>query len=212
MAGQKFVVASTPYERVIHWVLAGTCLALVFTGLIIAVNSFAPLAEMLGGYRAVKDYHRFIGLVFTIALVFAVRHWYKEAGYIDKTDIEWMKAAGGYLWKAKIPEPYKYNAGQKLFFITVALYGAVMVATGLLLWFGKGLIWAPLMRWTVVFHALGVAVMGGFSMVHIYLGTVGTTGSLPVMTDGKVTEAWAKTHMPGYYREKILKVSRKAKA
>jgi formate dehydrogenase subunit gamma len=212
MAGQRVVIASTPYERVIHWVLAGTCLALVFTGLIIAVNSFAPLAEMLGGYRAVKEYHRFIGLVFTIALVFGVSHWYKEAGYIDKTDIEWMKAAGGYLWKAKIPEPYKYNAGQKLFFITVALYGAVMVATGLLLWFGKGLIWAPLMRWTVVFHALGVAVMGGFSMVHIYLGTVGTTGSLPVMTDGKVTEAWAKTHMPGYYREKIAKSHGKAKA
>ncbi len=211
MAGQRVVVASTPYERVVHWVLAGTCLLLVFTGLIIAVNALAPVAEMLGGYRVIKESHRFIGLVFTVVLFLAVRQWYKEAGYIDKSDIDWMKAAGGYLWKAKIPEPYKYNAGQKLFFITVALYGAVMVATGLLLWFGKGVIWAPFMRWTVVFHALGVAVMGGFSMVHIYLGTIGTSGSLPVMLDGKVTVAWAKTHMPGYYREKILKEHKKVK-
>jgi formate dehydrogenase subunit gamma len=212
MAQQRDIIASTYHERVIHWILAGTCLFLVFTGLIIAVRSFEPFAQILGGYGAVKELHEWVGLFFTVALVLAVRHWYKEAAYLDKTDIDWMKAAGGYLWDAQLPKPYKYNAGQKLFFITVALYGALMILTGFMLWFGKGFIWAPLMRWTVVFHALGVAVIGGFSMVHIYLGTIGTSGSLWVMTDGKVSKAWAKTHMPGYYHEKIAKSHGKGKA
>ncbi|MCE5280562.1 MAG: cytochrome b/b6 domain-containing protein [Deltaproteobacteria bacterium] len=42
----------------------------------------------------------------------------------------------GYLWHVeKIPEAGKYNPGQKLFFPAVAVFGALMVLTGLVMWF-----------------------------------------------------------------------------
>jgi len=201
-AKDKTIIASSAYERTVHWFLAIPCLLLVLTGLILAFRSFEPMAIIFGGYKAVMIVHRVCGLIFTAALFLTVQLWYKDAGYLDGSDIQWLMNAGGYLWKADIPEPYKYNAGQKLFFLTVAIYGVVMVITGFLLFF-KGNLNPIFMSWITGFHALGVMIIGGFSMVHIYLGTIGTEGSLHVMTHGKVSEAWAKTHMPGYYKEKI---------
>ncbi|MBN1882629.1 MAG: formate dehydrogenase subunit gamma [Deltaproteobacteria bacterium] len=201
-AKDKTIIASTAYERIVHWFLAIPCLLLVLTGVILAFRSFEPLAIIFGGYKSVVIIHRACGVIFTIALFLGIQIWYKYAGYLDKSDIQWLMNAGGYLWKADIPKPYKYNAGQKLFFLTVAGYGVVMVITGFLLFF-KGSLNPTLMSWVVAFHALGVMIIGGFAMVHIYLGTIGTEGSLYVMTDGKVSKAWAKTHMPGYYKEKI---------
>jgi len=198
----KTIIASSAYERTVHWILAISCLLLVLTGLLMAFRSFEPLAIILGGYKSVTIIHSICGLFFAVTLILAIKLWYKDAGYLDGSDIEWLKNAGGYLWNADIPEPYKYNAGQKLFFLTVAIYGVVMVITGVLLWF-KGSLNPTFMSWVVAFHALGVMIIGGFSMTHIYLGTIGTEGSLDVMIGGKVSEAWAKTHMPGYYKEKI---------
>ena len=197
----KKVVVTTPTERVVHWVLAVSCLLLVVTGLMMAFRSFQPLASIFGGYRAVIAIHGISGLFFTVSLIWAITIWKKDAGSLNSDDIDWLKAAGGYLWDAKIPAPYKYNAGQKLFFITVALYGLVMVVTGFILWLGAGHLSPGFLRWMMVFHAFGVMVVGGFAMVHIYLGTIGTTGSVDAMLDGKVTEAWAKTHMTGWYKQ-----------
>lgn len=205
MAKEKMVVVTTPYERVVHWSLAGSCLLLVLTGLLMAFHSFKPLADILGGYLAVLWIHRIAGLVFTIFLFLGVGIWKKDAGSLDSSDIAWLKGAGGYLWDADIPAPYKYNAGQKLFFIVVALYGLVMVGTGILLWTSKGVIDASFMNWIMALHSFGVLVIGAFAMVHIYLGTIGTSGSLSAMTRGEVTEAWAKTHMTGWYNENVAK-------
>jgi formate dehydrogenase subunit gamma len=199
MADKKTVEVTTPYERTVHWFLAVSCLLLVLTGLIIAFKTFG--GDFLGGYRSVLWIHRILGLVFSVSLILAIKIWYKDAGSLDASDKDWLMVAGGYLWDAKVPEPYKYNAGQKLFFLAVACYGLIMVVTGLVLWAGKGALNPSFMRWMAVLHAFGVMVVGGFSMVHIYLGTIGTTGSAGAMLDGKVTEAWAKTHMAGWYKE-----------
>lgn len=200
MADKK-VIVTTPTERVIHWFLAISCLLLVITGLAIAFRSFEPVALIFGGYNTMITIHIILGLIFTIALFLAISIWKKDAGSINKEDILWMKGAGGYLWDAKLPEPYKFNAGQKMFFITVALYGLVMVVTGLILWLGMSSLGTGLLRWMMVLHAFGVMVLGGFAMVHIYLGTIGTSGSIDAVLDGKVTEAWAKTHMTKWYKE-----------
>lgn len=201
MAETKQIEASTPYERTVHWLLAIATLMLLLTGLTMIFRSFEPISQMFGGYRQVMWIHRISGLFFTGAIVLMVQLWYEDAGYLNPSDIMWLKNAGGYMWKAEVPAPYKYNAGQKLFFLTVAIYGVVMIITGFFLWFGKGYLNATLMTWMTVFHALGVMVIGAFSMAHIYLGTIGTDESLRVMTRGKVSEEWAKTHKTGWYKE-----------
>ncbi len=48
--------------------------------------------------------------------------------------------AGGYLWHVdKVPETGKYNPGQKMFFLTVAACGVLMIITGLIMWFPTAL-------------------------------------------------------------------------
>ena len=51
-------------------------------------------------------------------------------------DLEWIKFAGGYLWHVdNDPEVGKYNPGQKMFFLAVAVCGLMMLVTGVLMMF-----------------------------------------------------------------------------
>jgi formate dehydrogenase subunit gamma len=87
-----------------------------------------------------------------------------------------------------------------MFFLAVAIFGLVMVITGLIMWF-------PLMfpswfvRWLFTFHALGFVVISAFFFVHLYLGTIGSPGSAPAMFTGWVTRAWLKKQHPKWLKE-----------
>ena len=96
---------------------------------------------MFGGLKNLKLVHNFTGLVFAISLVLAIRMWWKEAGvFVFPEDLEWIKAAGGYLWHVdNVPETGKYNPGQKMFFLAVAASGVIMIVTGLIMWFPAAL-------------------------------------------------------------------------
>jgi len=195
------ILATDLKERVIHWVLAVSCLLLCFTGLIMMFHSLNFLAVIFGGLLGVKYVHNYTGIVFAISLVLAIGMWWKEAGIFSMPeDWEWVKAAGGYLWKVnKVPEVGKYNPGQKLFFLTVAVFGVLMVITGLLIWFP--IFSGAVTAWMILLHVLGFVVIFAFFFVHLYLGTIGSPGSLQAMTSGWVTRAWAKTHHPKWLAE-----------
>jgi formate dehydrogenase subunit gamma len=196
------IQATDWYERLVHWTLALSCLALCFTGLAMMFHSFNFIANMMGGLVVTKYMHNFTGLLFALALLLAIKMWWHEAGVFSMPeDLEWMKVAGGYLWHVdNVPEVGKYNPGQKMFFLAVVIFGAIMVITGLIMWF-------PLMfpswfvRWQFTFHALGFVVIFAFFFVHLYLGTIGSPGSLPAMTTGWVTRAWLKKQHPKWLKE-----------
>ncbi len=190
------------YERIVHWMLAGSCLLLCFTGLGMMFHSFSIIGEIMGGLIVVKYVHNFTGLLFLVALFLAIRMWWHEAGVFSMPeDLDWMMCAGGYLWHVeKVPEVGKYNPGQKMFFLAVALFGAIMVITGLIMWFPLSF---PdgLVRWMFTFHALGFVVIFSFFFVHLYLGTVGSPGSAPAMLTGWVTRAWLKKQHGKWLKE-----------
>ena len=196
------IQATDWYERLVHWMLAISCLVLCFTGLGMMFHSFNFIANMMGGLVVTKYVHNFTGLFFGIALYLAIKMWWHEAGVFSMPeDIEWMKSAGGYLWHVdKVPEVGKYNPGQKMFFLAVAIFGAVMVVTGIVMW-------VPLncpsgfVRWLFVLHALGFLVIFAFFFVHLYLGTIGSPGSAPAMFTGWVTRAWLKKQHPKWLKE-----------
>ncbi len=50
-------------------------------------------------------------------------------------------------------------------------------------------------------HALGFVVIFPFFFVHLYLGTIGSPGSLPAMTSGWVTRAWLMKQHPKWLKE-----------
>ncbi len=196
------IQATDWYEGLVHWMLAISCLVLCFTGLGIMFHSFNFIANMMGGLVVTKYVHNFTGLFFGVALFLAIKMWWHEAGvFTMPEDMEWMKAAGGYLWHVdEVPKVGKYNPGQKMFFLAVAIFGAIMVVTGVVMWFPVRFP-TGLVRWLFVLHVLGFAVIFPFFFVHLYLGTIGSPGSAPAMFTGWVTRAWLKKQHPKWLKE-----------
>ncbi len=92
-----------------------------------------------------------------------------------------------------------FNGGQKLYFWAIAVCGVLFLITGLLMWFDD-----IVPRWSVavsyVVHDLAALVMLGGLIIHIYEGTAHQPGTFRSMIDGTVTEKWAWTHHPAWYR------------
>jgi formate dehydrogenase subunit gamma len=190
------------YERVVHWMLALSCIFLCLSGLGMMFESLNFLGTIVGGLKSLKLLHNFVGLVFGLSLLLAIRMWWKEAGvFVFPEDLEWIKTAGGYLWHVdKVPETGKYNPGQKMFFLTVAACGLLMLLTGLIMWFPTALP-VGLVRWMYPLHALGFVAIFAFFFIHLYLGTIGNPGTVQAMITGWVTRGWLKKQHPGWLKE-----------
>jgi formate dehydrogenase subunit gamma len=93
-----------------------------------------------------------------------------------------------------------FNAGQKLYFWTIAISAIIFLITGLFLWFDH-----MIPRWVVavsyVLHDIGALIMLAGFIIHIYEGTAAAPGTFQSMVDGTVTEEWAWTHHPAWYEE-----------
>jgi formate dehydrogenase subunit gamma len=102
----------------------------------------------------------------------------------------------------KVPETGKYNPGQKMFFLTVALCGLLMLVTGFFMWFPQYFPFGmELLRWLYTLHVLGFVVIFAFFFVHLYLGTVGNPGTVQAMISGWVTRNWLKKQHPKWLKE-----------
>ena len=196
------ILITDGYERLVHWILALSCIILIVSGLGMMFESFNIFGTLVGGLKNLKLIHNFSGLIFAVGLLLAIWMWWKEAGvFVFPEDLEWFKVAGGYLWHVdKVPETGKYNPGQKMFFLTVAGFGVIMIITGLIMWFPSALP-VGLVRWMYPLHALGFVVIFAFFFVHLYLGTIGNPGTVQAMIHGWVTRGWLKKQHPGWLRE-----------
>ncbi len=196
------IKATGPFERVVHWCVALSCLFLCITGMGMMYHSLNFVGTLVGGMENLKNLHNYGGIFFAVSLLFAIIIWWKEAGIFSfPEDLQWILAAGGYLWKVeKVPEVGKYNPGQKMFFWAVSLFGTIMVVSGLIIWFPTGYAMATL-RLMYVLHALGFVVIFAFFFVHLYLVTIGAPGSAPAMFTGWVTRGWVKTQHPKWLKE-----------
>ena len=202
MKRKGLIKATTGYERFVHWLLAVSCLLLCATGLGMMYHSLNFFGVIAGGLKGLKVLHNYTGLVFGISLVMAIQMWWKEAGiFVFPEDFDWIMTAGGYLWHVdKVPEVGKYNPGQKMFFLTVAFFGVIMLATGAIMWF-PGILPMDLTRWMYPLHVLGFVIIFAFFFVHLYLGTIGSPGSVSAMISGWVTRAWLKKQHPKWLKE-----------
>ncbi len=70
------------YERILHWMLAISCLLLCLTGLGMMFQTFNLAGLLFGGLKSLKLVHNFTGLVFAVSLILVIRLWWKEAGSI----------------------------------------------------------------------------------------------------------------------------------
>ena len=119
-----------------------------------------------------------------------------------EADRRWMRRIRQYATNEEGVEPEDvgfFNAGQKLYFWLIALSAILFLITGLLMWFDNV---TP--RWVVavslVIHDLAALLMLAGFIIHVYEGTAHQPGTFRSMMDGTVTERWAWTHHPGWYR------------
>jgi formate dehydrogenase subunit gamma len=117
-------------------------------------------------------------------------------------DIKWLVKGGGIVGKGHVSAGY-FNAGEKIWFWLVMLLGITVSISGLVLVFpvfGQG---REIMQLALIIHGIAAVVFIAGSFGHIYIGTVGTEGSLESMTTGYVDENWAKAHHDRWYGEII---------
>jgi formate dehydrogenase subunit gamma len=193
----------TAYTRVLHWTVALSFVLSLLSGFAI----YSPwlyrwLTPLFGGGPMTRLLHPWFALVFTVAFAFQFVNWLRPMRW-TANDRRWMKRIRAYVTnqeKTEPPETGFFNAGQKLYFWLIIFSTIIFLITGFLLWFDD-----VVPRWLVavsyVLHDIAALLMLAGFIIHIYEGTAAQPGTFQSMTDGTVTEDWARTHHPAWYEE-----------
>ena len=207
-------------ERSVHWVTAISFLILGVTGLnvlygrvilkpILGPDAFAALTY-IGKWA-----HNWIAFAFMAGVIITAVIWIRE-NIPNKDDVTWLSKFGGLLNKdGSHVKARKFNAGQKIIYWSVVIFGGSISVTGVALLipfelnlFGGTFAFLNMFgldlpstltvleetQLAQLWHsivALGLTVL---MFGHIYLGTIGMEGAFDAMYTGDVDEAWAKEH------------------
>jgi formate dehydrogenase beta subunit/formate dehydrogenase gamma subunit len=191
---EKRIVRYTLFERLLHWTVAFTFVYLGLTGIGLFTPKMDWLLKVFGGGQVVRAWHPIVGAVFIAATLIQFFKWFKDLR-LTPDDRVWLKKMRDYLAGRDegLPPTGRFNAGQKLLFMTQVILGIVLLASGVPIWFPEEFS-RDLRVWAVVIHSVS-AVLAILSIVmHIHMAIFITDGALRAMTEGTVSEEWAKHH------------------
>ncbi|WP_028116383.1 formate dehydrogenase subunit gamma [Ferrimonas senticii] len=206
----KLVYRWSKFDLFIHWLGAIPCLLLIVTGLtllsgkiiiepLLGTAVFAPMAALA------KPIHDYMALPFIAGWLLMSIKWAKNQ-IPAKHDIDWFMVVGGYInfgpFKGKHPHAGFANAGEKMWFWTFALGGAVISATGVILLFPELI--EPsrtLSLLALIAHGAIAIVLTAFAVVHIFMATIMSEGGMECMISGYCDENWAIQHHDLWYDE-----------
>jgi formate dehydrogenase subunit gamma len=198
------VLRYTLRERLNHWVAAGSYIYLLATGLAFWSPWLFWLAVMLGGGQISRMLHPWAGLIFAGSVTYMYAMWSRQMQFAA-VDRAWWSSLGYYITNQddKMPPAGRYNAGQKFLFWSFFYAGAVLLLSGLVLWFSDSLPWN--WRWlryaAVLVHPIAALVTIANFMIHIYMGVFAERGAFGSVIRGDVSLAFAKRYHPGWYEE-----------
>ena len=191
------------YTRVLHWLVAISFILSLISGFAI----YSPwlyrwLTPIFGGGPMTRFLHPWFGLLFDIFFTFQFLNWFAPMAW-TKSDSRFVRRLKEYATNEEKLEPEDtgfFNGGQKLYFWAIVVSAVLFLITGLLLWFDN-----VVPRWLValsyVLHDIAALIMLAGFIIHIYEGTAAQPGTFEAMTNGTVSEEWAWTHHPAWYRE-----------
>lgn len=205
----KMVSRWSKVDLWIHWIMASTCLVLMFTGLTIMLGKhvFQPYvsadiwAPLIYGTKTIHDW---AGPVFIVSWLICVIKWMPLQTF-KMYDLKWFLVVGGYInfgpFKGKHPDSGFANAGEKMWFWTLTLFGLSISATGILLVLPGLDIGRDLSMAALLLHAISAIILIAFTIVHIWMATVLSEGGMECMTSGYCDENWAVQHHNLWYDE-----------
>jgi formate dehydrogenase subunit gamma len=194
----EMVRKSSVDEILNHWILAGSCILLMITGFAFLFH-FESVGAIFGGFNTMKSVHNWGGVVFSVSLLYSMRHYLKESFEYDADDLGWFKVAGGYLsHKVTVPPMGKYNPGQKLYYLAVVGAGIAIALSGFGIWFMKED--TTIMLLSHLVHNVAFVIFAIAVPVHIYLGTVANPGTFKLMVSGTLPVSEAKKRYPKWMK------------
>ncbi|QBR03718.1 formate dehydrogenase subunit gamma [Paraburkholderia pallida] len=192
-------------ERTNHWITAISFVLVALSGLAMFHPAMFWLSILFGGGQWMRLLHPFFGLVMFVSfLVLALRFWHHNL--MEKSDILWLLRIQDVLSNRedRLPEVGRYNAGQKMLFVTLVFCMLVLLPTGLIIWRRYFSAYFPInaIRFAALCHATAAFVLIAGIIVHIYAG-IWIKGTMGAMIRGTVTLGWARKHHPRWFREVI---------
>jgi formate dehydrogenase subunit gamma len=192
------------YTRFLHWMVALFFFLSLFSGFGIYLPwLFRWFTPIFGGGPLARALHPWFGLFFVFFFGLQMLNWIRPMKWTP-ADSRWMHhLKDNVSGKEKMdpPDTGFFNGGQKLQFWEIVIGCVVYLITGIILWAGA----RTFGRWPVavsyILHDISALVMLGGIFIHIYLSTIGEPGTFQAMTRGAVSEAWAWTFHPAWYKE-----------
>jgi formate dehydrogenase subunit gamma len=200
------------YTRFLHWSVAIFFLLSLLTGF--AIYSpwlFRWLAPLFGGGARTRALHPWFGVVFEAFFLFQFINWFAPMVWTE-ADGRWLRRIKQYATneeKVESEDVGFFNGGQKLYFWAIVISSSLFLITGLLLWFDD-VVAGWIVAISYVLHDIAALVMLGGLIIHIYEGTAHQPGTFRSMIDGTVTEKWAWTHHPAWFKAVTGRDSRAA--
>lgn len=205
-------------ERFTHWLTASSFVVLALSGitLIFGRSLLIPLVgkEAFAAWSIfAKTLHNYVSFAFMLGIVLMAILWVAQ-NMPTRNDWRWFTAAGGF-FGGHAPAA-KFNAGQKILFWLVILFGVSISLSGLqllfpgqIVLFGKTfavLNWLPFvdlptqltavheMQLATLWHGIVAVVYTALILGHIYIGSIGMEGAFSAMGSGRVDLNWAREH------------------
>ncbi len=195
-------------ERALHWSIAVPFMVCLATGIILKLF-FNHLHPQLSVHTVLQWVHRISGAsLFLLPAWSALRHRkdlalyrynIKRAWSWTLDDLKWLALIGpaSLSRRVKLPEQHKFNAGEKLNFMTLMLTYPLLVGTGLFLLI-PGI---HFIAW--IAHVVVAVLSAPLIFGHVFMAVVNpdTRVGLSGMFSGHVDRTWAKHHYAKWYRE-----------
>jgi len=192
------------YTRFLHWAYGIFFFLALFTGFAIYLPFlFRWFAPAFGGPANTRMLHPWFGLGFVIFFGLQAINWWGPMKWTD-ADSRWIKHLPEFLRSTESLEPEEvgmYNGGQKLQFWEIVVGSIVYLITGIVMWAGARTFGAMLVAISYILHDISALIMLFGIFFHLYQATFGQPGTIQAMTRGTVSEAWAWTHAPAWFRQ-----------
>lgn len=206
----------------LHWFNATVWLFELLTGVALITSPHFRLApdwylalvqDVFGTRASLLRFHIALGLtwigVFLVYGIFGFRTYLvqtvvRREVHLDRDDLEWLRIRVlRILGRSREPLPPQgsYNAGQKLFALSVYLMVPLVMLSGLVMtfhWFG-----AQVVAWAIVVHFVTVGLVVSGLMIHVYMGAVfpEEKPAFFSMLTGMVNEKFAYQHHHKWWQE-----------
>lgn len=195
----------------VHWLNAAAFFVLYLSALPMYTETFDWLYTVFGGPAGARLVHRVAAVFFVLPVVIILLvdpksflFWMKQITSWKKHDFAFFKEFpkeffGGH---ANIPKQDFYNAGEKVNSILTILTAALLVCSGVVMWF-PAYFPSGLVSWAYPIHNICLGLSAAVVVGHIYLsiGHPGSKASIRGMTKGEVPEDFAREHHGRWYDE-----------